>query len=81
MGPQTQSHFTFDEHRDLSRELLKTQWRVLELGKLAAEVYGPESPASIAFTQAVEALGRLRYELQRQAAEDCPGTRGYDLYR
>ena len=53
----------------------------IELGKLADEVYGADNATSIAFTQAAEAIGRLRYELQLQAAEDCPGRRADDLYR
>jgi hypothetical protein len=48
---------------------------------MANAVYGSESRTAIAFVEAAEAVGRLRYHLQFQAADDCPGQRADDLYR
>ena len=81
MGSQAHAGLTFDEHRDLSRELTNTQRRMVELRNLLADVYGADNHASLAFTLAANVIGRLRYEMQIQAADDCPGMRADDLYR
>jgi hypothetical protein len=81
MMTDPQSGLTFEEHRELSHELVKTQRRLEEFGSLANDVYGSESRTSIAFIEAAEAVGRLRYHLQLQANDDCPGERADDLYR
>ena len=72
---------TFEEHKQLSRELIRTERRMLELRNLVADIYGVENHASYAFTVAADAIGRLRHKMQMQAAEDCPGMRADDLYR
>ena len=81
MRPDSQSGLTFEEHRELSRELVGTQRRLEEFASMANAVYGSESRTAIAFVEAAEAVGRLRYHLQFQAADDCPGQRADDLYR
>ena len=81
MAAQADSALTFEEHKHLSRELIKTQRRMVELRNLVADVYGAETHASYAFTIAADAIGKLRHALQTQAAEDCPGMRADDLYR
>jgi hypothetical protein len=80
MGPEPKAGLTLDEHRDLSRELLRTQRRLDEFATLAVGIYGPESRASIAFAEAAEAVGRLRFLLKNQAADDCPGDGAGELY-
>ena len=81
MGAEPQARLTFEEHRDLSRELRETHLRLLELCNLVADVYGSQNPSRLALRTAVEALERLRDELQGQAAEDWPGRLAGDLYR
>ena len=81
MRTDPQSSLTFEEHRELSRELVSIKRRLEEFGILANDVYGSENRASIAFIEAAEAVGRLRYHLQLQANDDCPGQRADDLYR
>jgi hypothetical protein len=81
MTTDSQRGLTFEEHRQLSLELVKTQRSLEEFGSMANDVYGFESRAAIAFIEAAEAVGRLRYQLQLQAADDCPGQSAEDLYR
>jgi len=75
------ARLTFDEHRELSRELRKTHLRLLELCNLVSDVYGPANPSSVVFRGAAEAIGHLRDHLSRQAAEDWPARLAGDLYR
>jgi len=75
------ARLSFDEHRDLSRELRKTHLRLLELCNLIADVYGAGNPSSVAFRGAAETIGQLRDHLGRQAAEDWPARLAGDLYR
>lgn len=81
MGTDPQSSLTIEEHRQLSGELAKAQRQLEEFGNMANGVYGSESRASIALSEAAEAIGRLRFVLQLQAADDCPGQGADDLYR
>ena len=81
MGVEPPARLTFEEHRDLSRELRKAHLRLLELCNLVADVYGSENPASLALRTAAEAVGRSRDQLRDQAAEDWPSRLAGDLYR
>ncbi len=81
MPDDPQRGLTFEEHRELSGELARTQRRLEEFGSLANGVYGSESSASIALFEAAEAVGRIRFALQLQANDDCPGESASELYR
>ena len=80
METEPPARLSFDEHRDLSRELRKTHLRLLELCNLAADVYGSTNPSSVAFRGAAEAVGKLRDHMRGQAAEDWPSRFAGDLY-
>lgn len=81
MGTDPHHALTFDEHRELSSELLKTQRRLEEFAAMANAVYGTDSNTGIAFSEAAEAVGRLRFKLQLQASDDLPGQGADELYR
>ena len=81
MGVEPPARLTFEEHRDLSRELRKTHLCLLELCNLVADVYGSENPASLALRTAAEAVGRSRDQLRDRAADDWPSRLAGDLYR
>ena len=81
MASPVDHSLTFEEHKQLSRELIKTERRMVELRNLVADVYGAENHVSYAFTIAADAIGMLRHRMQTQAAADCPGMRADDLYR
>src|SRR2546425_52768 len=54
MGGEPPARLTFEEHRDLSRELRKAHLRLLELCNLVTDVYGSENPAGLALRTAEE---------------------------
>ena len=81
MGGEPPARLTFEEHRDLSRELRKTHLRLLELCNLAVDVYGSANPSCVAFRSAAEAVGKLRDQLRDQAEQDWPARLAGDLYR
>ena len=68
MGPEPTARLTFEEHREVSRELRKTHLRLLELSNLVTDLYGSENLSSLAFRTAAEAVGRLRDQMRHQAA-------------
>ena len=72
---------TYEEHRDLSRELQTTCDRLVQLGELVREIYGSDSRSAGAFGMARRAMEVLRAALGEQAAEDCPGREAQKLYR
>jgi len=71
---------TFEEHRDLGQELLKTQKHLLQLSRMVAAVYGPNNRSVFAFEHLNAAMERLRVELGRQSDADCPGKNAESLY-
>ena len=68
---------TRDEHYELGRELRTASARMRELCGLVVSVYGPNNQSAFEFEKAVEALDRLRSDLQAQAETDLPG---YDVH-
>ncbi len=72
---------TYDEHRDLARELQRSRARLLQLSSVVAGVYGPHNDSTFAFTKLNEAVDRILADLSAQAFLDCPGTNAADLYR
>ncbi|HLH19512.1 MAG TPA: hypothetical protein VKX45_19975 [Bryobacteraceae bacterium] len=71
---------TYEEHRDLSRELQTTCDRLVQLSELVRQVYGAESRPAAAFGRAWRAMEVLRAALGEQAAADCPGRQAEKLY-
>ena len=72
---------TIDEHRELARELEATTARLRSLCDLIVHVYGPNNLAAFSFLKAMEALERVKFELQSQATQDLPGHSGDIFYR
>jgi hypothetical protein len=75
------SPLSFEEHRELSRELFNTQRRLRELRQMVVSVYGRESRTAFSFERVDETLDRLRFDLQVQVSADCPGIPTTGLYR
>ena len=72
---------SFEEHRELGRELQNTRQRLLQLASMVASVYGQQSLPAFHFTKLNDALDRTCEELQAQAAQDCPGTDASQFYK
>jgi len=72
---------TFEEHRELGRELRAAAIRVLELRNLVVSVYGPNNQASVRFSAIAEDLERLCSDMQAQAEHDCPGFPVHGFYK
>ena len=72
---------TFEEHRELGQEILKTRARLLQLGSVIKRVYGPQSRTAFIFQKATDAVDRLCVEMQAQAESDCPGLDASSFYK
>jgi hypothetical protein len=72
---------TYEEHRELARELQRSKARLRQLYGVVAGVYGPQSRSTFAFTKLNEALERVMSDLSAQALLDCPGTNAANFYR
>ena len=75
------SPLSFEEHRELARELFNTQRRLRELRRMVVSVYGRESRTAFSFERVDETLERLRFDLQVQVGSDWPGISTTGLYR
>ena len=51
------------------------------LCELIVHVYGTNNLASFSFLKAIDAMDRVRYELQAQALQDLPGHAKDTFYR
>ena len=76
MRPETSSPLTFEEHRELSREIRAARARLRELCNVVAGVYGPNNRAAFSFLRLADDMERLCQELQTQVTRDYPG---YDV--
>jgi hypothetical protein len=65
--------FTHQEHRDLGRELRLTEARLREFHDVVVAAYGTHSRAAFSFQKLLEAMTRLRADLQIQMGRDYPG--------
>jgi hypothetical protein len=81
MPPQASNPLSFEEHRDLGRDILKTRARMRQLASVVTTVYGPQSRTAFTFKKANEAIDRLCDEMQAQAELDCPGLDASAFYR
>jgi hypothetical protein len=80
-GSQVSNPLTFEEHRELGREILKTRFLMLHLASVMMSVYGPQSRTAFTFQKANEAMDRLCAEMEAQAEQDCPGLNASSFYR
>ena len=71
---------SFEEHRDMARELRNTRARLLQLSSVAISVYGPQSHTGFSFKKLNDAMDRICAEMQAQAELDCPGLDAGELY-
>ena len=65
----------------MARELQTTSERMHSLCELIIQVYGTNSLASFSFLKAIDAMDRVKYELQAQALQDLPGHAKDVFYR
>lgn len=80
MSPENPIPLTLEEHRELGEELRTTGARLRELSHMVAGIYGPQNRAVASFRRVTEAMDRLRYDLERQAAVDLQGYPSDGLY-
>jgi hypothetical protein len=71
---------TIDEHIELGNELKKTSARLRQLCGLVVSEYGPQSLPGFGFMRTMEALDRLRAEMEAQAGRDLQGYAAKNLY-
>ncbi len=81
MPPQALNPLSFEEHRELAGDILKTRERMRQLASVVITVYGPQSRTAFTFKKATEAIDRLCDEMQAQAEMDCPGLDASSFYR
>ena len=81
MPPENSIPLTFDEHRELGREMKVAADRLRSLCDLIVNVYGPNNRAAFSFLKAMEAMDRLNQDLQSQATQDLPGHPINDFYQ
>src|SRR5205807_5453213 len=71
---------SFDEHREMGREMKATVKRLRALCDLFVEVYGPHNRAAFSFLKAMEAIEHLEQDLATQATWDLPGYNASEFY-
>jgi len=71
---------TIDEHVELGEELKRTTARLRQLCGLVVSEYGPQSVAGFGFLRAMDAMDRLRADMEGQAAQDLQGYGAKKLY-
>jgi hypothetical protein len=78
--PDNSSPLTKEEHQDLGLELRATESRLRELCDLALDVYGPNHRVSFSFQKLLDAMSRLRSDLQAQLDKEFPAFNGDSPY-
>jgi hypothetical protein len=81
MSPENSISLSIEEHRELGRELAATAERLRSLCDLVVHVYGPNNLSAFSFLKAMEAIDRLKWDLQHQAMQDLPGHPNDVFYR
>jgi hypothetical protein len=76
----TENKLNIDEHAQLGDELRKTSTRLRQLCGLVADVYGSESMPAVSFVRTIDAIERLRAEMEVQAAQDLQRYAEKNLY-
>ena len=81
MPPAVVNPLTYEEHRELGHEMLKTRARLRHLGSVVSGVYGQNSRTTFTFQKMNEAMEKLCVEMQDQSDDDCPGLDASSFYR
>jgi hypothetical protein len=81
MSRDALNRLTYEEHRELARELQRNRARLTQLFSMVAGVYGPQNWCAFAFSRVNENMDRLVLEFAGQAEADCPGTDAANFYR
>jgi hypothetical protein len=76
----TENKLNIGEHTELGAELKKTSARLRQLCGLVVGVYGPESLPALNFVRTMDAIERLRAEMEVQAAQDLQRYIEKNLY-
>lgn len=76
----TGNKLNIDEHAELGDELRKTSTRLRQLCGLVVDVYGSETVPAVSFVRAIDAIQRLRAEMEVQAAQDLQRYAEKNLY-
>ena len=76
----TENKLNIEEHAELGSELRKASARLRQLCGLVVGVYGPESLPSLGFLRTIDAIERLRAEMEVQAAQDLQRYVEKNLY-
>jgi hypothetical protein len=79
--PPPVNPLTFEEHRDLGREIVKARARLLHVSSVVSSVYGANSRTAFTFQKMNEAMDKVVAEMQAQAEMDCPGLNASTFYR
>lgn len=79
--PPVVNPLTFEEHRDLGREIVKARARLLHVSTVISSVYGANSRTSFTFQKMNEAVDKVLGEMQAQSELDCPGLNASAFYR
>jgi hypothetical protein len=78
--PENSPPLTKEEHQEMARELRVAEVRLRELCELAVSVYGTNHRVAIGFQNLLDAMIRLRIDLQAQLDRDYPGYDGTGPY-
>ena len=76
----TENQLNRDEHAELGDELRKTSARLRQLCGLVVGVYGAQSLPALRFVRTIDAIERLRAEMEVQAAQDLQRYVEKNLY-
>jgi hypothetical protein len=76
----TENKLNLEEHGQLGDELRKTSIRLRQLCGLVTDVYGSNSLPSVSFVRTIDAIERLRAEMEVQAAQDLQRYAEKNLY-
>jgi hypothetical protein len=79
--PPPLNPLSFEEHRELGREIVNTRGKLLHLASVMTSVYGPQSRTAFSFKKLTEAMDKVCSEMEAQAEQDCPGVNASSFYR
>jgi hypothetical protein len=81
MRPTVLNPLSYEEHRELSREIQNSRMKLRQLASVVQGVYGQQNRTAFTFQKVTEAMDRLCSEMQVQADVDCPGLNASDFYK
>ena len=77
---RTENKLNIEEHTQLGAELKKASARLRQLCGLVVNMYGSESLPALHFLRTMDAVERLRAEMEVQAAHDLQRYSEKNLY-